>query len=186
MKKGKNSSFKIATSLLIALVALVYFGWGAGSEKESSEVEKLSTIDKAPNTPQTSGSGTASLNPLDAQGAVANTEATPEGEQEDQLVDMRRQAPSDVEIPEGLPEDLARALKGPPPEIPEDIKAQLKAPPPELPEDLKRQLSAPPPELPDDLKQQLNAPKPELPEDIKKALKSKPKVVSIEEVNNPS
>jgi hypothetical protein len=84
-----------------------------------------------------------------------------------------------------LPDDLAKSLAAPPPDLPPDLKAQLNSPPPELPEDLKRQLMNPPKELPPDLKAQLEGPKPELPDDIKKALATPPRIVTLDEVNNP-
>ncbi len=87
--------------------------------------------------------------------------------------------------PEGLPEDLVRALQNPNPELPPEMKAQLNAPPPELPDDLRRQLENPIKELPEDLQKQLNAEPPELPEDIKRALQTPPRKVTEEEVNTP-
>lgn len=55
----------------------------------------------------------------------------------------------------------------------------------ELPPELEKQLNAPKPELPADLKAQLDAPPPELPEDMKRALMTAPRIVTLDEVNNP-
>ena len=57
-----------------------------------------------------------------------------------------------------------------------------------LPEDLRKQLEAEPPELPEDMKAQLGTqPEPkELPDDIQRAMKMAPRIVTLDEVNNPA
>ena len=55
-----------------------------------------------------------------------------------------------------------------------------------LPYDLQQQLDNPNPELPEDLKQQLITPVDKLPDDMIESMKTPPRIVPIEEVNDPN
>lgn len=86
--------------------------------------------------------------------------------------------------PKTLSRDEAKAvIEARPQEPPRQTNAAR-----DLPPDLKQQLEGPPPELRDEVRAQLNSqPKQEdLPDDIKRALTTPPRIVTLDEVNNPA
>ena len=161
-KKRSTSQINLWISLLVAVLALVFLAYHYRMPEPDGSQRNGSTAPVRP--PQSSPGQPPEALPSPAPAAAMET-ARP--------------------VDANLPPDMAQALRNPPPELPADLKAQLQAPPPELPADLKRQLMAPPPPLPPDLKAQLQGPKPELPDDIKKAMRTPPRIVTLDEVNTP-
>lgn len=172
---SETGSAQTVLSVLVgigALIALVVF---FGPEKDSSVSPSKAPVVVAPQA--TSKSANQENNKPDSTASTTPPPSFPAGAK---IVTGTADNP-----PEGLPEDLKRALQNNNPELPDDIKAQAKAAPPELPEDLRRQLNNQPTELPEDLQRQLNTPPPPIPEDIRRALETPPRQVTIDEVNTP-
>ena len=166
MKKN-NSSLNLWISTVVAVLALLFFAYRTrSSDKQVHEVKSPSPVTSAPTRPEISKAN------LNLESATTST------------------LPANVPTTrDSLSENRNSVFDGPLPgsNFPTQGQAiQLgNNPPPTLPDDLRQQLEAPPPELPDDLKAQLNSEPPELPEDIKKAMINPPRVVTIDEVNNP-
>ncbi len=170
--KKRQVNFVISIVIGVATFFLLLNSWqpDEGADKTPEVVKQTIHPPKASTKTPTNNNAVTNT-PLQTSPAIPNEENTNEKNNSED-------GSNASEDPNSLPY--------PPADLPPDLKAQLNAPPPELPADLKEQLEAPPPELPEDLKAQLNAPPPPLPDDIKQALETPSRIVTEDEVNNPT